>query len=107
MCYPALTARSPCTFLLDVEMPPLDRYTCEQVFRRMDDYLDRELTPAEVTHVREHLETCGACASEYGFEEAVLSNLKAKLRRVAVPSKLRERVERQLAAARAAPGGKN
>lgn len=78
-------------------MSPLDRYTCEEVFRRMDDYLDRELAPSEVDRVRAHLETCVACASEYRFEDTLLRDLKSKLRRVAVPSDLRSRIERSIA----------
>jgi anti-sigma factor (TIGR02949 family) len=59
----------------------------------MDDYIDRELSPTEVERVRQHLETCVACANEYAFEGAVLRDLKAKLRHVAVPPDLRSRVE--------------
>lgn len=81
---------------------PLDRYTCEEVFRRMDEYLDRELAPQEVERVRAHLETCVACASEYRFEDTLLHDVKSKVRRVAVPDDLRSRIVRQLAAARRA-----
>ena len=77
-------------------MSPLDRYGCEEVFRRMDEFLDRELAAHEAALVREHLETCVACASEYSFEENVLLTVKAKLRRVAVPAELRARIERSL-----------
>jgi len=77
-------------------MSPLDRYRCEEVFRRMDEFLDRELAAHEADLVREHLETCAACASEYAFEENVLLTVKAKLRRVAVPVELRARIERSL-----------
>ena len=81
-------------------MPPPDRYTCEQVFRRIDDYLDRELAPPEVAQIRAHLETCTACAREYAFEEKVLQTVKAKLRRVALPPEVRQRIERRMVDAR-------
>jgi anti-sigma factor (TIGR02949 family) len=84
-------------------MSPLDRYSCEEVFRRMDEYLDRELAPDESERVRLHLETCAACASEYAFEEGVLLTVKAKLRRVDMPPSLRARIERQLASSRSPP----
>jgi len=74
----------------------LDRYRCEEVFRRMDDFLDRELKPAEVPLVEKHLETCVACASEYAYEQAVLDIVREKLRRVALPSEVRERITRRL-----------
>ena len=84
------------TVVLPPIMSPLDRYTCEQVFRRMDDYLDRELAPREVAQVRAHLETCAACTKEFAFEASVLETLKAKLRRVSIPPSLRERIARRL-----------
>lgn len=77
-------------------MAPLGRYACEEIFRRMDEYIDRELAPDEVTRVRAHLETCAACASEYAFEEGVLLAVRAKLQRVAVPPDLRGRMQRAL-----------
>jgi anti-sigma factor (TIGR02949 family) len=77
-------------------MSPLDRYSCEEVFRRMDEYIDRELAPNEITRVRAHLETCAACASEYAFEEDLLIAVRAKLRRVSMPPELQTRIERAL-----------
>lgn len=81
-------------------MPLLDRYACEAVFRRMDDYLDRELGSTEVEQVRAHLETCVACASEYRFEEMLLDDVRAKLRRVAIPRDLLSQIEQRLATTR-------
>ena len=77
-------------------MSTLDRYTCEEAFRRMDDYLDRELAPPEAERVRAHLETCVACASEYRFEDRLLRDVRSKLQRVAIPSDLRSRIEQRL-----------
>ena len=62
----------------------------------MDDYVDRELAPDDVTRVRAHLETCAACAGEYAFEEDVLRTVRAKVRRVAIPADLRARIDRAL-----------
>ena len=66
-------------------MKHLDRYTCEEAFRRLDDYLDRELAPADMERMREHLETCAACAREFAFEASVLDGVKRKLRQIDVP----------------------
>jgi mycothiol system anti-sigma-R factor len=66
----------------------------------MDEYLDRELRPGEIGRVRAHLETCAACASEHAFEESILISVREKLRRVAVPSELRDRIALRLAEAR-------
>jgi anti-sigma factor (TIGR02949 family) len=73
-----------------------DRYTCEEMFRVLDDYLDRELGEAERTLVSEHLATCVVCAAEYRFEESVLTHLKAKIRRLAMPEDLMRRISRAI-----------
>lgn len=78
-------------------MSPVDRYTCEETFQRINDYLDRELSAEEMRLVREHLETCAMCASEYAFEGAVLTDLKAKLRRIDLPKAVLDRVQAILA----------
>jgi anti-sigma factor (TIGR02949 family) len=59
--------------------------TCEDLFRKLDDYLDRELTPGEVERIREHLEICAVCAAEYRFEESMLRHVRRKLERIAAP----------------------
>ncbi len=74
-------------------MSAVDRYTCEEVFRRLNDYLDRELSPAEMELVKEHLATCAQCASEHAFEASVLQELKSKLRRIDLPRSLVDKVE--------------
>jgi anti-sigma factor (TIGR02949 family) len=79
-------------------MHPPDRFTCEEVFARLDDYLDRELTPDEMRLVREHLATCAACASEHRFEVGVLEGIREKLRRLAVPKDLMEKISTRIAA---------
>lgn len=86
-------------------MRPWNRSTCEDVFRRLDGYVDRELSPAETRLVEEHIATCSACAAEYAFEAHVLNELREKLRRVAVPDSLVARLEGMLAVARAETNG--
>ena len=79
-------------------MHPPDRFTCEEAFARLDDYLDRELEQEEIRLVREHLETCAACASEYKFEAGVLDGVREKLRHLAIPDGLMARITARLAA---------
>ncbi len=69
-----------------------DRLTCQEVFERLDDYLDRELSPDQMRLVHEHLEICAVCASEYRFESGIIAGVRTKLRRVAVPESLRARI---------------
>ncbi len=77
-----------------------DRYTCEETFRRLDDYLDRALGPAERALVEAHLATCEACASEYRFERGVLDTVRDRLAHLEVPASLKEKMRRALDSAR-------
>lgn len=85
-------------------MSRIDRLTCEETFRRLDDFLDRELSPDEMRRVQEHLDTCEACTREFRFEASVLESVKAKLRRIAAPSDLLSRITRRIASDQS-PGG--
>ena len=73
-------------------MTSLNRYTCEEAFRRLDDYLDRELSSEETVLVREHLEICVGCAREFNFEASVLRGVREKLRQIDVPESLQLRI---------------
>jgi anti-sigma factor (TIGR02949 family) len=74
----------------------LDRYSCLETVRRLDDYLDRELTITEQREVERHLETCDRCLGRFRFEAGVLDELKSKLRRVKTPETLASRLRRAL-----------
>ncbi len=74
----------------------IDKLTCEETFRRLDDFLDRELSESECQLVQEHLEVCAICAAEFQFEAVVWSEVRAKLQHVAVPTSLREKLSRLL-----------
>jgi anti-sigma factor (TIGR02949 family) len=78
----------------------MDRWTCEETFRRLDDFLDRELSAAEMAAVQEHLDTCQVCASEFAFEAGVLQHVRAKLRRIDAPKDLLAKVALKIEQAR-------
>jgi anti-sigma factor (TIGR02949 family) len=67
---------------------PLNRHTCEEAFRRLDDFLDRRLSPEETRLVKEHLQICDACTREFTFEASVLSGVRRKLRHLEAPPDL-------------------
>ncbi len=67
---------------------PLDRMTCESAFRRLDDYLDRQLSPDEMRLVEEHLQICEACTREFTFEASVLDGVRRKLKSLEMPPDL-------------------
>ena len=62
---------------------------CREVFRRLEDYVDGSLAPKEIVAVRDHLDACGPCADEYGFNEALVKELKSRLRTIGCPDRLR------------------
>lgn len=69
-----------------------DRRTCEEAFRRLDDFLDRRLSLEDTKLVEEHLRVCEACTREFSFEASVLDGVKQKLRQLAVPPDLVSRI---------------
>jgi len=83
---------------------PLDRITCEAAFRRLDDFLDRQLTPDETRLVEDHLHTCAACAREFSFEASVLAGVRRKLRSIAAPADLVARISAQISRGGDSPG---
>lgn len=72
---------------------PLD---CQAVFRRLDDFVDRELTQDETALVQAHLDLCEVCAREYRFEASVIAAVRAKLTQVRAPQALIDRIRRSL-----------
>lgn len=73
-----------------------ERYTCEEMFRRIDRYVDRTLSEDELRRVEAHLEECATCAGEYRFERSLLDGVRAKLRRIDLPSDLMSRISARL-----------
>jgi len=73
-------------------MTSIDPYGCREAFRRLDDFLDRELAPAEIALVEAHLEVCAVCAREFRFEATVLSAVRGKVQRISVPDGLHARI---------------
>jgi anti-sigma factor (TIGR02949 family) len=77
-------------------MSRLDRSNCEEAFRRLDDFLDRRLTPEELRLIEEHLAVCDWCTREFTFEASVLNGIKQKLRKLDAPPELLSKVLSQL-----------
>jgi anti-sigma factor (TIGR02949 family) len=82
-------------------MRRIDRYTCQDTFGRLNDYLDRELTPEEMRLVEEHLAVCAYCVLEFAFEANVLREVRSKLQAIQAPEGLLGKVMGALAQARA------
>lgn len=70
--------------------------TCREAFDRLEEFLDRELSPEETLRVEGHLTLCMNCAREFRFEAGVLDGVRARLGRIMVPEHLVGRVSRAL-----------
>ena len=77
-------------------MTDIDYHDCSQVFARLDDWVDRELAPADMERIQRHLEICARCASEFRVEGELLRALRSKVRRIHMPPGLEARVWRNL-----------
>lgn len=73
-----------------------DRYSCDQVLRRLDDFVDRALGPEELRRVEEHLTDCVMCAEAARFEATLIAGIRSRLQRIAVPSSLRDAIHARL-----------
>jgi RNA polymerase sigma-70 factor (ECF subfamily) len=82
-------------------IPGLDPALCARAFAHIDDYVDRELTAAEMEMVRAHLELCALCSTEFSYEGHLIDAVRAKLRRIDVPPSVRTSVARRLKAGEA------
>ncbi len=79
-------------------MSEMDRSTCEETVRRLNDFLDRELQESEMAIVREHLNACEVCANGVEFNGSVLQAIRAKLHDTSLPDGLKGRVFARLRA---------
>jgi anti-sigma factor (TIGR02949 family) len=80
-------------------MSALDRMSCEETFRKLDDWVDRALEEYERDAVEEHLAQCAKCAVRFRFEETVISEIRNKVRRIRIPDHLRRRIAEGLSRA--------
>lgn len=71
--------------MFKIKLLGLDIYGCHEALSRLDDFIDRELTPDEGRKVRQHLKICHACARKFAFEEELVAGLRDKMQHVALP----------------------
>lgn len=79
--------------------------SCRETFERIDDYLDRELSDAEMELVRAHVKACEVCTKVFEFEGSVVSAVRQKLEDVTLPEGLKQKVFRSLEALQAEQDG--
>lgn len=69
-----------------------DYYSCEEAVKRLNEYLDHELTPDERVVVLKHLEICRPCLKRFSFEQHLVVSLRQKVTSLCAPSVLREKL---------------
>jgi mycothiol system anti-sigma-R factor len=69
---------------------------CADCLDRLYAYLDRELSPAEVTEVRVHLDDCGGCEDNFVIEERFLARVRDCCHEDVAPAELRTRIVARL-----------
>jgi len=69
---------------------------CEAILRRLDDYIDRELSPSDMQMVEQHIEECLRCAGLYRFEVSLIQAVRSRLRRICLPGDLMARIRLRL-----------
>jgi anti-sigma factor (TIGR02949 family) len=69
-----------------IQILGLDLYGCQEALQRLDDYIDRELSPDEQAKVSQHLRICHECARKFRFEEDLNTKLRDKVGKVLLPS---------------------
>ena len=68
------------------------QFDCRETVRRLWDYLDHELSEAEVLAVDAHLASCDRCPPHFTFERAFLEAVRAARREQGAHAALRDRV---------------
>lgn len=82
----------------DAEMKPMDDcanvdfYSCEEAVKRLNEYLDHEMTAEERVVVLKHLEICRSCLARFSFEQTLVVTLRQKVSVLCLPAALREKL---------------
>jgi len=69
-----------------------DYYSCEEAVKRLNEYLDHQMTDAERVVVMRHLEICRPCLRRFMFEETLVISLRHKVALLCAPAALREKL---------------
>ena len=69
-----------------------DFYSCEEAVKRLNEYLDHEMTPEERGVVLRHLEICRSCLTRFSFEQHLVVTLRQKVSLLCLPAPVREKL---------------
>lgn len=68
--------------------------SCEQTMRRLSVYIDRELSDAEVSKVRAHLDDCPPCGQVFDFQVELKRLVRKECCTDDAPARLRDWVRK-------------
>jgi anti-sigma factor (TIGR02949 family) len=74
----------------------IHRISCSETLLRLDDFVDRALSPGDLELVEEHLLECVECAAKFRFEASVLDAVRDRLNRIAAPEGLLRSIRSKL-----------
>jgi Putative zinc-finger len=72
------------------------RISCAETLLRLDDFVDRALSPADQELVQEHLLECVRCTGKFRFEVSLVEALRARLSRIEAPEALLQTIRQRL-----------
>jgi anti-sigma factor (TIGR02949 family) len=78
-------------------MSDVQRMTCEDALRRVQEFLDGELDDVSPDQVRGHFDICQRCYPHLRFEESFRKAVQRAAGRETAPAELRERLLRMIA----------
>ena len=65
---------------------------CGEVLQRVYEFLDGEMTPNDVAKIREHLDECAPCLTEYDLDVALKALIRRSCGCEAAPDALRSKI---------------
>ncbi len=65
---------------------------CSEVLDRVFEYLDGEMGPEDTHRIKEHLDECAPCLSEYDLDVAVKALIRRSMVPEHAPEQLRSRI---------------
>jgi mycothiol system anti-sigma-R factor len=65
---------------------------CQDCLEQLYQYLDKELSEAEVKTIRVHLDDCGGCTDHFFFEARFIEKIQKACADDRAPDQLRERI---------------
>jgi hypothetical protein len=71
--------------------------SCVEMVLRLDDYVDRALSPLELESVESHLLGCVTCTRQFRFEISLIRGLRERLHGIRAPDDLMGRIRTRLA----------